>query len=403
MPWKDRTIVSIREEFVLKALEPRTNLAALCREFGVSRKTGYEWVERYKSGGVLALRDLSRRPRTSPLGVSPEVVVDLVAIRIAHPRWGARKLIWALERSGAKSIPAERTVNRVLERSGLIVARRTRPKRLPATGKPDVRADEPNALWTADYKGWWRTGDMKRCEPLTVRDQHSRFVLAVHVSHSAHLAEAMRVFERLFELHGLPERILTDNGSPFVAPSSRYGLTRLSAWWLSLGIEHLRSRRGTPADNGAHERMHGDIAMELEALPAATIEGQQRACDLWRADFNNCRPHESLGMRTPSEVYKPSATSYVGAKVELLYPERMLLRTLSGTGFIKYQSQMIPLTQALAGYTVAIDPLTGPPHELWFAHRRLGFLHLDGHRARVEVEPPSCLALSELDRGGTKP
>jgi putative transposase len=154
MPWKDRTIVSIREEFVLKALEPRTNLAALCREFGVSRKTGYKWVERYKSGGVLALRDLSRRPRTSPLGVSPEVVVDLVAIRIAHPRWGARKLIWALERSGAKSIPAERTVNCVLERSGLIVARRTRPRRLPATGKPDVRADEPNALWTADYKGW---------------------------------------------------------------------------------------------------------------------------------------------------------------------------------------------------------------------------------------------------------
>ena len=199
MPWKDRTIVSIREEFVLKALEPRTNLAALCREFGVSRKTGYKWVERYKSGGVLALRDLSRRPRTSPLGVSPEVVVDLVAIRIAHPRWGARKLIWALERSGAKSIPAERTVNRVLERSGLIVARRTRPKRLPATGKPDVRADEPNALWTADYKGWWRTGDMKRCEPLTVRDQHSRFVLAIHVSHSAHLAEAMQVFERLFQ------------------------------------------------------------------------------------------------------------------------------------------------------------------------------------------------------------
>lgn len=143
MPWKDRTLVSIREEFVLKALEPRTNLAALCREFGVSRKTGYKWVERYKSGGVLALRDLSRRPRTSPLGVSREVVVDLVAIRIAHPRWGARKLIWALERSGAKSIPAERTVNRVLERSGLIVARRTRPKRLPPTGKPDVKADEP--------------------------------------------------------------------------------------------------------------------------------------------------------------------------------------------------------------------------------------------------------------------
>src|SRR5207245_11072731 len=156
MPWKETTVVSIREEFVLKALEPGTNLAALCREFGVSRKTGYKWLERYKSGGVLALRDLSRRPRTSPLGVSPEVIVDLVAIRNAHPRWGARKLICALEQSGTRSIPSERTVNRILERCGLIVPRKVHPKRPPASGKPDVSADQPNALWTADYKGWWR-------------------------------------------------------------------------------------------------------------------------------------------------------------------------------------------------------------------------------------------------------
>ena len=229
MPWKETTVVSIREEFVLRPLEPRTNLAALCREFGVSRKTGYKWLERYKSGGVLALRDLSRRPRTSPLGVSPEVIVDLVAIRNAHPRWGARKLIWALEPSGTRSIPSERTVNRILERCGLIVPRKVHPKRPPASGKPDVSADQPNALWTADYKGWWRTGDLKRCEPLTVRDQHSRFVLAVHVCRSPRIDEALRLFDRLFELHGLPQRILTDNGTPFVANNSRFGLTRLSA------------------------------------------------------------------------------------------------------------------------------------------------------------------------------
>lgn len=377
MPWKDRTVVSIREEFVLRALEPNTNLAGICREFGVSRKTGYKWLERYRSGGVLALRDLSRRPHTSPLGVSPEVIVDLIAIRNTHPRWGARKLIWALEQSGAKSIPAERTVNRILERAGLIVSRKLHPKRPPDTPKPDVTADKPNSLWTADYKGWWRTADMRRCEPLTVRDQFSRFVLAVHVCRSPRIEEALQVFERLFELHGLPERILTDNGAPFVAPSSRFGLTRLSAWWLSLGIEHLRTRRGTPADNGGHERMHRDMALELEAISAATFEEQQRACDLWRADFNNCRPHEALGMRTPSQFYKPSATPFVGGKVELLYPERMLLRTVSGAGFIKFQGKMIPLTVALARYHVAIDPQTGPRYELWFAHRRIGFIVLE--------------------------
>jgi len=158
--------------------------------------------------------------------------------------------------------------------------RAVHPRRPPASGKPDVSADQPNALWTADYKGWWRTGDLKRCEPLTVRDQHSRFVLAVHVCRSPRIDEALRLFDRLFELHGLPQRILTDNGTPFVANNSRFGLTRLSAWWLSLGIDHLRSRKGTPADNGRHERMHRDMAMEVEAIAAASAEDQQRACDL---------------------------------------------------------------------------------------------------------------------------
>ncbi len=401
MPWKDRTVVSIREEFVLKALEPNTNLAALCREFGVSRKTGHKWIERYESGGVLALRNLSRRPRTSPLGVSPEVVVDLIAIRNAHPHWGARKLIWALQKSGARSVPSERTVNRILERAGLIVRRRLHPRPAPDTPKPDASAEKPNALWTADYKGWWRTGDQRRCEPLTVRDQFSRFVLAVHVCRSPRIEEALSVFERLFELYGLPERILTDNGTPFVAASSRFGLTRLSAWWLSLGIEHLRSRRGTPADNGGHERMHRDMALELEAISAPTFEEQQRACDLWRADFNNCRPHEALGMKTPAQVYKPSATPFVGSKVELLYPERMSLRTVSGSGFIRVHGRMVPLTEALAGYTVAIDP-RGPPHELWFAHRRIAFVTFEGPRPVVEVEAPPGVTLN-AQHGDTEP
>ena len=394
--------MSIREEFVLKALEPNVKLAAICREYGISRKTGYKWIERYKQDGVLALRDLSRRPRTSPLGVDPEIVVDLVAIRNAHPRWGARKLIWALERSGAKSIPSERTVNRILERCGLIVKRRLHPKPSFASAKPNVLADAPNMLWTSDYKGWWRTGDLKRCEPLTVRDQFSRFVLAVHVCRSPLLDEAKAVFERLFELYGLPERILTDNGNPFVAPVSRFGLTRLSAWWLSLGIEHIRTRKGMPADNGGHERMHRDIALEVEALAAATPDEQQRACDLWRVDFNNCRPHEALKMKTPAEFYKPCPRTYAGKKVELVYPERMLVRTVSGTGFIKHRSKLIPLTIALAGYPVAIDPQTGPPHEIWFAQRRIGWVNLEDPRPTVEVDPPALVGPEELKEGNKK-
>jgi transposase InsO family protein len=398
MPWKEQTLVSVREEFVLKALEPDANLAALCREFGVSRKTGYKWVERYKSGGVIALRDLSRRPQSSPLGVSPEVVAEVVAVRNAHPRWGARKLLWALERTGVRPVPSERTVNRILERCGLLVKRRLRPPRLPQPGKPDVRADKSNALWTADYKGWWRTGDRGRCEPLTVRDQFSRFVLAVHVCRSPQIEEAMDLFDRLFELYGLPERILTDNGNPFVATQSKFGLTRLSAWWLSLGIEPLRSRVGTPSDNGGHERMHRDIAGEVEAAAAANAELQQRNCDLWRADFNNGRPHEALGMKTPSQVYRPDCSTYAGKKVELVYPERMLVRTVAGSGFFKYKGQMIPISAALAGYTIAVDPRTD---EVWFAHRKLGVISLDGPRPTIHVPDPIAVSLNDLNHGDT--
>jgi putative transposase len=401
MPWKDLSVVSVREEFVLRALDPNATLAALCREYGISRKTGYKWIERYESAGALGLRDLSRRPRTSPLEVSPEVVVDLIALRNGHPRWGARKLIWALQRAGAKSIPSERTVNRILERCGLIVKRRLRPKVAMPGAKPDTTADKSNSLWTADYKGWWRTGDFKRCEPLTVRDQFSRAVLAVHVCQSPQLDESMRLFERLFELYGVPEKILTDNGNPFVAVQSRFGLTRLSAWWLSLGIEHLRTRKGTPADNGAHERLHRDIALEVEAVAATTPEEQQRLCDLWRVDFNNNRPHEALGMKTPAQVYKPNPTSYTGSRVDLVYPQRMLVRTVSGSGCIKHDTRTILLTAALAGYTVGIDPQTGPPHEVWFSHRRLGWINLNAERPTVDAALPSLVCPEELNKGDT--
>lgn len=388
MPWKDQSVVSVREEFVLRSLEPGARIAALCREYGISRKTGYKWIERFEKDGARALRDVSRRPRTSPLAVSGELVAEVVSMRNAHPTWGARKLVWALERSGAAELPSERTVNRILERCGLITKRTLRPKPVHASTKPKISVDAPNALWTADYKGWWRTGDLKRCEPLTVRDQFSRFVLAVHVARTPVISEAKRVFERLFETYGLPERILTDNGNLFVAPNSQLGLTQLSAWWLSLGIEHHRTRVGTPSDNGAHERLHRDMALELEAFASANADEQQRACDRWRLEFNNHRPHEALKMKTPAEVYRPSGTAYPGADVAIEYPEAMLLRTVSGRGFIRYRSRMIQISEALCGYTIGIDPRTGPPHEVWFAQRRIGFLNLSDEKPRLLADHP---------------
>jgi putative transposase len=391
MPWKELSVVSVREEFILKALEPKASLAAICREYGISRKTGYKWLERYKKGGVVALRDLSRRPDSSPLAVSAELVLEVVAIKRARPRWGARKVLWALEQRGVKPLPSERTVNRILERAGMVAKRKVRLKHAVPTAKPKVKADRPNALWTADYKGWWRTGDMKRCEPLTVRDQYSRFVLAVHICRSPQIQEAMQLFERLFELHGIPDMILTDNGNPFVAPNSRFGLTKLSAWWVSLGIEHVRSRKGKPSDNGGHERMHADIAYEVEAFAAPNSEEQQRACDLWRADFNNCRPHEALGMKTPAQVYKSNPESYSGKVVELVYPQHMIVRTVSGRGFFKLQGKLLPISVALAGFAIGVDPTKGPPYDIWFGHRRLGSVNPHDKRPTVEAALPQLL------------
>ena len=391
MPWKELSVVSIREEFVLKALEPKASLAAICREYGVSRKTGYKWIERYKKGGVLALRDLSRRPDRSPLAVSPELVLDIVAIKTARPRWGARKLIWALEQTGTKPLPSERTVNRILERCGMVAKRKVRLKHAVPMAKPNITADRPNVLWTADYKGWWRTGDLKRCEPLTVRDQFSRFVLAVHVCRSPQIHEAMQLFERLFELHGIPDVILTDNGNPFVAPNSRFGLTKLSAWWVSLGIEHVRTRKAKPSDNGGHERMHRDIALEVEAISAPNTDEQQRACDLWRVDFNNCRPHEALGMKPPAQLYKSNPESYSGKRVELVYPQHMMVRTVSGRGFFKLHGKLLPLSVALAGFTIGIDPTSGPPYDIWFGHRKLGWVNPHEKRPTVEAAVPQVV------------
>jgi transposase InsO family protein len=255
MPWKELFTMEIREEFVLRATSPNANIAALCREFGVSRKTGYKWLERFEELGVVGLDDMSRRPKESPLAVSGDVVAELTTIRVAHPTWGSKKLIEvAKRRLPADEVPSRSTVDRILKRAGLVQGGRRR--RHPAEdGKPPQKASSvevkaPNDLWTVDFKGWWLAMDKTRCEPLTVRDAFSRYVIAIEVLPTSSGEAVLEVFENVFSRYGLPKAIQTDNGPPFVASHGVLGLTKLSAWWLSLGIEHVRSRPRTPSDNG---------------------------------------------------------------------------------------------------------------------------------------------------------
>lgn len=361
-----------RETFVLRAREG-AKIAPLCREFGISRKTAYKWLERYKARGIEGLEDLDRRPRSSPLKTSAEMVAEVVALRRAHPSWGARKLAHVLHRRFPDEAPKERTVARVLERTGLLQPMRKAWRRASAPVAPPAPSVlAPNDLWTVDFKGWWWAGK-ERCEPLTVRDAYSRYVLAIRVLPNTGLPPVQDAFEELFERYGIPRAIQTDNGTPFVCAHSVSGLTRLGVFWLSLGIEHVRSRPARPSDNGGHERMHRDMAAELERFSELSREAQQEACDRWRHDFNQHRPHEALGMKTPAEVYVRSRVHYARAPAEPEYPAAYKLRRVSGSGTIRHRGQRVFLSGALRRRTVGLAPMEQHgQYEVWFGRRMLG-------------------------------
>jgi putative transposase len=373
MPWEERNAMTSREEFVLRALEPNASMTQLCLEYQISRKTGYKWLARYKKHGMPGLVELSRRPRRSPLAVDGEVVVEVVAIRQAHPKWGAKKIHAIMQRSFEGKIPTERTIVRILERTGLLQPRRRKrfPPR-PQTAAPKLTIEAPNDVWTVDFKGWWLTEAGERCEPLTVRDAFSRFVLLIEVLPSTRHAPIIVLFEKLFARYGLPKVILTDNGPPFVAPQSKVGLTQLSAWWVSLGIDHVRTRPATPGDNAAHERMHRDMAEELEAFSAFTRREQQAACERWRHDFNFLRPHEALGMKTPGDVYRRSVVNYLEKPAETVYPKGFHVRTVSKIGRIRIRGRQVFISWALGSYTLGLRYCGEGVFETWLSEKYIG-------------------------------
>ena len=379
--------MKLKEKFVLKALEPDRCMKALCGEYGVSRQTGYKWVERFKAEGLPGLEERSRRPRGSPIATSGEVVLQVLELRRKYG-WGPKKLHKLLgKRLKAKEVPSRRTIARILERAGEAKKRRQgQPVVTAAEGAPRPEVKGPNDLWTVDFKGWWRAKDGARCEPLTVRDAHSRFVLCTVVLSSPKVEPVRQVFERLFEQYGVPKALLSDNGNPFACTRALAGLTELSAWWVSLGIEVLHSRPGCPQDNGGHERMHADM-LALEAKSAAGLEAQQVACDGWRQEFNHIRPHESLQMKTPAEVYQPSGHQRhtQGPRVMTTsYPEGAIFRRVVRTGYFSWQGRTVFVSRSLRGHTVAVVCGQDGWGKVMFYRLVLGRFALEGGR---QVEP----------------
>ena len=374
MPWKEAEMSKLREEFILRALEPDVNLSELCREYEISRKTGYKWLQRFKEGGIEGLRERTRRPHSSPLSASGEAVLRILELRRSHVRWGPKKLHAVLARQlKAAELPSERSIARILERAGVSVSRARRPATNAPTVPPRAEATCPNMLWTVDFKGWWRTGDGSRAEPLTVRDAYSRYVLCAELMTTTTGEASRRVFERLFEKHGLPESLLVDNGSPFVSMRSPGGLTTLSAWWVSLGIRLVRSRPACPQDNGGHERMHLDMRFDVEDVATHDLEGQRAALERWRHEFNHVRPHEALAMKVPSKRYSRSERPYLGP-MRAWYPFGAEVRQVNKKGIAKFRGRSVYVSMALRGQGVAfVDDAEGVT-EMFFFKTSLGQL-----------------------------
>lgn len=353
MPWNRTDPEKERMAFVVQYQRGADPMTALCRAFGVSRKTGYYWVRRVEAEGPRGCRDRSRAPKHHPQAVGPALRAAVVAERLAHPTWGPRKLRAHLVGTHPEQAwPTPSTMGTFLAQEGLVVPRRRR-RASPPYSQPFQACRGPNDVWCADFKGWFRTGDGQRCDPLTLSDAYSRMLLRCEALCHPTLAEVHPVFEAAFQEYGLPLAIRTDNGPPFAATSVS-GLSALSLWWLKLGILPERIAPGKPAQNGRHERMHRTLKAETASPPAADRQAQQAAFDRFRAEYNTIRPHEALGQRPPSTRYVPSPRPYPASLPEFAYPYADAIRHVGSEGTIRWHQHRLFLSEVLAGEAVGL-------------------------------------------------
>jgi putative transposase len=352
MVWRETGIMDERLKFVAACISGEETMVELCEAYGISRKTGYKWLKRFEVHGPAGLHDLPRAPLEHGRATAAALVERIVAEKEAHPLWGAKKIAARLKRLDPQADwPVVSTMGEILKRHGL-VGRRQRRWRGCGTG-PFIEPAGPNGLWTADHKGWFRLGDRSRCEPLTVMDANSRYMLGLEAVTSTGQDEAWPVFERLFGEFGLPQRLRSDNGPPF-ASAGVTGLTPLAVRFLKLGITLERIDPGKPQQNGRHERFHLTM-MPLAKAACANRQEQQRAFDAFRAEYNDERPHEALGQTPPAEHYNKSPCGMPRRWPEPDYPAEAAVRRVRHNGDIRWNGDMIYISQSLTGEPVAVE------------------------------------------------
>jgi transposase InsO family protein len=362
--------MSERIKFVLAYEMERSSMTELCAAYQVSRKTGYKWLDRYREGGFAALLERSHAPHIHGRATAATVVEAIVGLRRREPRWGPRKLVGYLsDRQPEIDWPSPSTAGELIRRAGLVTGRRLR-RRVPASGLGLTEATHANHVWRADHKGWFRSLDGSRIEPLTVTDGFSRYLIVLSAGDTTRESEAKLLFEQAFREYGLPEVIRTDNGTPFANPGLT-GLSALSAWWTRLGIRHERIDPGKPTQNGSHERFHATLREAIEP-PAADRADQAARFEAFRAHYNTVRPHQALGQKPPARFFQASPRPLPQTTPAPSYPEEAAVRSVRTNGEIKCRGTLVFLSTVLVGERVALTEDDNGCLEVRYYERLLG-------------------------------
>jgi len=376
MPWNVRTQLEKRKEFIDEVVYKKQDITTACQRYGISRKTGHKWLSRFRGHGESGLKDRSRRPRRSPNQTKESIVEVLIKKKQRYPKWGPKKIRVLLKREGIEGLPSKATIGRIFERYDLVKKKRRRSKRIRA--RQDLtRPMYANHVWAVDFKGWFKTRDGKRCEPLTITDLYSRYLIECYALENTRTEAVQGVFERVFKKYGLPLIIRSDNGSPF-SSQALCGLSRLSVWWMKLGIMPELIEPAHPEQNGEHERMHRTLKHELLDEVGKNITRQQMRFEEWKKEFNEIRPHEALGMQTPDKYYKKSERRYKLLKIGFEYPTEYATRSVKKDGYIRYGGSLYYLTETLKKEKVGLKQLNPQETEIYFQTKRIGKI-IKGH------------------------
>lgn len=384
MPWKETRVMDERAKLVAFIKEGET-VAEAARLCGVSRKTAHKWLQRYASQGLAGLADHCCAPRCHPNAVGKAMIERVVSLRGEHPTWGPRKLMhWLRQHEPDAAWPAASTIGVLLKERGLTARSRRRRPLKPYT-QPLAHCTGPNRVWCADFKGWFLTGDGRRCDPLTISDGYSRYLLRSQGLARPTLAAVRPLFAATFREYGLPEAIRTDNGVPF-ASTCGLGLSRLAAWWIRLGITPERIAPGKPAQNGRHERMHRTLKAETLCPPAKNLRQQQKCFDRFQYEYNNERPHQALDYQTPANFYTPSPRPYPARLTLPEYDSAWCVCRVYDKGSFRYGGNMYFLTDVLGGTRIALVP-TEDDEVLSIYYGHVCIAALDLRKKRVCAAP----------------